>query len=130
MYRFTLAALILPLAACATMPPAAPVCPATDNWQVWIDAMPGPGAQLRLIVDGEVQIPPGFKASLRPGPLDRMQPPGQRFLLELTPGKGPSGAQRVRAEAKPAQTVYREVIVTCGGNAIARIDGSSIETAD
>lgn len=133
MRRFALLTALIPLTACATAPApgdTAPVCPPTDNWQVWIDAMPGRDAQLGLIVDGEVDVPPGMVARLRPGPLDRAMPPGQRFVLELRPGKGPAGKQRVRGEAKPALAQYREVIIGCGGETLARIEGSTIETAD
>lgn len=132
MRRPMLAFAALPLAACAAapaMPPAA-VAPPNDNWQVWIDAMPGPRAQLRLIVDGEVAVPAGMVARLRAGPLDKSMPPGQRFVLELRPGKGPAGPQRVRGEVHPAQPQYREVIVSYGDQTLARIDGSTIETAD
>lgn len=89
--------------------------------------MPGPGSQPRLIVDGEVDVPAGMVASLREGPLDRMMPPGQRFALELTPGKGPAGLQRVRIEVKPALAQYREIVIGCGGETIARI--TDIKTA-
>jgi hypothetical protein len=124
-------AALLPLAACATAPgdDAPSGCPPGRDWRAWIDAMPGPGAQPRLIVSGQVDIPAGMTATLRPGPLDRMMPPGQRFTLELAPGGGPSGPQQVRGEVKPALPQYREVIVTCGGEAIGRVDGSAIETA-
>jgi hypothetical protein len=124
---------LLLLSACATKPPESPptaICPPSRGWQVWIDAMPGPRAQLGLIATGDVDIPAGMVARLRPGPTDRMMPPGQRFVLEVKPGRGPSGPQQVRGVAKPALGQYREVIITCGGNLLARKDGADIETAD
>lgn len=108
-------------------PPQAATCPETRGWQVWIDAMPGPGAQLRLIVTGEVDVPAGMVATLQAGPLDRMMPPGQRIALVLKPGTGPSGWQEIRTEIKPAQSAYREVLIGCDGKEIRRID--QIETA-
>ena len=127
-------ALALPLAACATTPPTdepaeTSACPPSSGWRAWIDAMPGPGKSPTLLISGEVDIPAGMVAELRPGPLDRMMPPGQRFVLELRKGEGPSGRQAVTGRVMPSQNVYREVIVGCGGNEIARIDGSAIETA-
>lgn len=108
-------------------PPEAATCPETRGWQAWIDALPGPGAQLGLIVIGEVDVPPGMVAKLQAGPLDRMMPPGQRIALVLTPGKGPSGWQEIRTEIKPAQSAYREVLIGCGGKELRRIE--QIETA-
>lgn len=131
MFRKSLIAALasLPLAACATTPGDEPVamCPPSRDWQAWINAMPGPGARPTLIVTGEVDVPRGMVASLRTGPTDRMMPPGQRFTLELRPGSGPSGPQQVRGEIAPALPAYREVIVGCEGEAIARI--SPVETA-
>lgn len=132
MRRLSPALALLALAACATTeaaPPPAPACPPTRDWSAWIDAMPGPGSQLRLIVTGEADVPAGLRATLKPGPMDRMMPPGQRIVLALEPGKGPSGWQQVRAEIKSNAALYREVIVTCGGEQVWRIEGSTIETA-
>lgn len=124
--------LALPLAACATPSPSAQsaVCPPSDGWHAWIDAIPGKGENLTLLVSGEVDIPAGMVARLRPGPLDRMTPPGQRFVLELAKGRGPTGRQLVTGRNTPSQTLYREIIIGCGGETIARIEGSEIETAD
>lgn len=123
--------LALPLAACATTPSVdEPLCPPSGGWHAWIDAMPGPGSNLTLLVSGEVDVPTGMVARLRPGPLDRMMPPGQRFVLELGRGKGAGGRQVVTGRVTPSQNIYREIIVSCGGNEIARISGGDIETAD
>lgn len=123
---------MLPLAACA--PPPAPIkeepvpaCPQTRNWVAWVDAMPGPGNGPTLIVEGEIALPPGRRATLQAGPTDRMMPPGQRFALVVEPGAGPGGWQKVRGEIAPAQTQYRAVIVGCEGRTIAEI--GSVTTA-
>jgi hypothetical protein len=121
----------LPLAACATtseVPPAAAICPPSDNWQVWYD-IPRRGHDLALFVDGEVDVPRGMVARIRPGPLDKSLPPAQRIVLELRPGKGPAGKQRVRGFVRAALE-YREVIITCGDEVLDRIAGDTIETAD
>lgn len=129
-----LIAALLPLAGCTPAdpaptppPPTEAVCPPSRGWQAWIDAMPGPGAELRLIVVGEVDVPAGMVATLRAGPTDRMMPPGQRIALDVKPGKGPTGTQQLRTEIKPALSAYREVLVGCGGETLARI--TEIETA-
>lgn len=130
-FALALSPLVL-LSACATKPPEGPptaICPQTRNWTAWINAMPGPGAVPTLIVTGEAEIPAGMAATLSPGPLDRMMPPGQRFTLVLAPGSGPAGWQQVRAEVKPAQSAYRVVLIGCAGKEIGRVEGSDIETA-
>jgi hypothetical protein len=127
-------ALTLPLAAalsaCATAPAdqAAAVCPPSRDWNAAIDL--GTRGDLKLVLHGEVDVPAGMVAVLRPGPTDRMMPPGQRFVLELRRGKGESGRQVISGEVQPASNQYREIIVSCGGAQIARIEGSQIETAD
>ena len=119
--------LLVPLAACTATPPPKeeqPVtaCPQTRNWVAWVDAMPGPGKETRLIVEGEVDLPTGRAAALVPGPTDRMSPPGQRFALELSPGAGAGGWQKVRGELKPSLIAYHAVIVGCAGETLARIE--------
>jgi hypothetical protein len=122
---------MVPLAGCATTPDAPPaaVCPPSDNWQVWYD-IPRHERDLALFVDGEVDAPAGMVARIRPGPLDKSLPPTQRIVLELRPGKGPAGKQRVRGFVRRAQVQYRQVIITCGDREITRIAGDTIETAD
>ncbi len=130
--------LAAPLAACATYGTGhdedeamtdepAQACPQTRNWTAWVNAMPGPGAVPTLIVTGEADVPEGMTVSLREGPLDRMMPPAQRFVLTMTAGEGASGWQPVRASIAPAQTAYRAVIIGCDGQEIARID--QVQTA-
>jgi hypothetical protein len=128
-------ALAIPLAACATTPAEdpAPVCPPTRDWNAAIDL--GSHGRLKLALHGEVDVPAGMVAVLRPGPTDRMMPPGQRFTLELRPGKGEAGKgeagrQVITGEVQPALGQYREIIVGCAGQEIVRIEGSRIETAD
>lgn len=121
------ASLVLPLAACATVPPkeeetAVSLCPPTRNWVAWVNAMPGPDAVPALIVEGEVQLPVGKQAALVAGATDRMSPPGQRFTLALTPGNNAGGWQKVRGELRPSLTTYNSVIIGCEGEAIARIE--------
>lgn len=126
---FAVLALAAPLTACATyiddrrasdQPGAA--CPESQEWQAWINAMPGPDARPTLIVTGKAHVPPGMEMVLEPGPLDRMMPPTQRFALSMQEGSGPSGWQGVRTEVRPAMPEYRAVIISCEEEEIARID--------
>lgn len=90
--------------------------------------MPGPDAVPTLIVTGEANIPEGMDWTFKPGPLDRMMPPAQRFTLAITEGEGSApGWQTVRAEVKPAQREYRAIMIGCEGREIARIE--EVETA-
>ena len=82
----------LALSACATVPDdGSPSCPTVSrDWQAWINAMPGPNAQCTLHITGSVDMPtPGYTVELVGGPADRMQPPGLRFRMEVTPPDGP-----------------------------------------
>ena len=66
-------------------------CPVIESrdWAAWIDAQPGPGAERRLIVTGEVDLPtPGYGVEWRVGPADRRLPPAQYLDLVLTPPSG------------------------------------------
>ena len=129
---------------CAPMPPSGsanlpepgrPVsdCPVLGSrgWSAWINAMPGPGAVRTLHITGEVDLPtPGYTVELIPGPADRMMPPGQRFSLVARPPGGmaaqivtPTPARYHGAAVYPA---YREILVGCGGEVLARI--GSVET--
>ena len=100
---------------------ARPVCPATRGWAAWVNVMPGPGATPTLIVTGEAWVPAGATVALAAGAADRMMPPGQRFRLEVERGSGTARWQPVRGEIKSALAQYREVIVGCGEETVARI---------
>ena len=127
--RSTLAGLLLAgwASAASSVPP---VCPPSRDWHAWIDLMPGSGRGLALFVSGEVDVPAGMVAKVRRGPLDRAMSPTQRVTLALQRGKGEVGRQIVTASLRTKGAFYREVIVTCGGQQVARIAGDSIETAD
>ncbi|NTZ43329.1 hypothetical protein G7A66_09575 [Altererythrobacter sp. SALINAS58] len=119
--------------------PATPAnhCPDTAGWQAYIDAMPrvidgsAPAqSNRRLIVTGEADLPDGASARLLMGPTDRMQPPGQRFTLDIVDGgnaprldSGPrKGWAMVRAVKEDALPAYSSVIISCGDEVIATID--------
>jgi hypothetical protein len=134
-----LAASCLALTACASPPPAEggpapepgrPVaqCPVIESrgWTAWIDAMPGPDAVRTLHISGEVDLPtPGYTVELVPGPADRMMPPGQRFSLVARASPGMAAQvvtpTPVKYAGKAAYPAYREIIIGCGGEVLARI---------
>ena len=129
------AAATLSLSACAPYPdepgdaPPAAGCPAykARDFKAWIDTMPGPGARPTLHITGEVDMPtPGYSVKLVAGPADRMQPPGWRFQLDA---KKPNGMVTqvitptpVRFDGPTPYPQIREIIITCGGEALARIE--------
>ncbi len=109
-------------------PNAADICAVIDsrNWQAWVDAMPGPNATPTLHVTGEVDLPtPGYQITWRLGALDRMQPPGQRLIMETTPADGMVAqvitTVGVSYAGESAITDYREAIVVCGDEVLATI---------
>ena len=108
--------------ACVTRP-GPPDCPASDNWRAAIAPAPDAANGSVLTVVGEVAVPPGHTARLRPGPTDRMMPPGQRFELLVFNDPGQRGGwQEVRGTLAPALPAYGRVIIGCGGETVATID--------
>ena len=98
-------------------------CPKLDiEWHAEVGAQDG---QRMLNVTGNGMVNSGgWKFSLRPGLLDRMNPPVQRFTLTIQQPSGPSTQPMVpfRVEAEtPAQPRYEAVAIDCGGAEYARI---------
>ena len=103
-------------------------CPVVESrdWSAWIDAEPGPGAEPRLIVTGEIDLPsPGYRSQWSIGIADRRLPPAQHLNLALTPPQGIVAqvitTEKLRFEAKAAYPEYRAIIVRCGDTALATI---------
>ena len=111
------------------------VCPvvASRNWHAWID--PVAGNEPRLNISGEVDLPtPGYQVEVKPGILDRRQPPAQRFSLSLTPPDGI--VTQVITPTKVSYTMpkslweYRSIMIYCGEKLLADIpDVTPQETA-
>ena len=124
----------LALAACAPYEEVEPDMPVNDcaayesrDWQAWINAMPGPGADRpTLYITGEVDMPtPGWSVELVEGPADRAQPPGLRFRLETERPDGIVTQVITPTEVRYAgQTPYheiREIIISCGDEMLVTI---------
>ena len=110
-------------------------CPVigSRNWHAWIDRVAE--NESRLNISGEVDLPtPGYQVEVKPGILDRRQPPAQRFSLSFT---SPDGiVAQVITPTKVSYTMptsileYRSVIIYCGDKLLAEIpDVTPQETA-
>ncbi len=113
----------------AMAPDDSEACPviASRNWEAWVNAMPGPDSQMKLIVIGEIDLPtPGFEISWREGMADRSATPVQRLLLTATPPGGivtpATATESVRYEGPALTRTYGGVIIMCGGSPLAQID--------
>lgn len=136
MIRTLFAAGALVLSACQSIPqePAPPplpehACAALDSrdWAAWVNRMPGPGAQARLIVTGEIDLPtPGYTITLREGPADRSAIPMQHLILDLSPPAGMVAqvvtTETVRFEGRAIAAQYRGVLIRCAGQTLATIN--------
>lgn len=103
-------------------------CPVIDSrdWSAWLDTMPSLEPGPRLNIYGEVDLPtPGYTVEWQEGPADRANPPGQRMKLILTPPGGIVAQvvtpTPVKYQAKATYPAYREIIILCGGEALATI---------
>lgn len=134
--RLTACAATFALAGCTAVPPASPHpdgCPivASSGWAAWVDAMPGPGAQPRLIVTGEVTVPTGgYSFAWRDLRIAESYPVQVFAELEALPPDRPAAQALDRHELRgewPATPPIGSVTVTCNGRTLARI--APVETA-
>ena len=134
MMKALLAASILLLASCQTAPSAAPrSCPAVSasDWQAWINAMPGPNAQPKLIATGKVVTPTGGYTYRWGEPRVMESYPVQVSVeLVLAPPNGPATqaleTHEVRGEW-PMSPPVGSFTVTCADKILGRV--SPVETA-
>ena len=101
------------------------------DWQAWVNAMPGPNAQPKLIVTGKYTSPSGGY-TYRWGSLRVMESYPVQMSLQLIPIP-PSGyasdalvEHEVRGEW-PAAPPIGSVTITCGDTVLGRV--SPVETA-
>ena len=122
------------LASCAAVPPppASTSCPlASSDWRAWVNAMPGPDAQPRLIAVGKVTVPTGgWRFSWSEPQVLRSFPPQVVVELQaIPPAEAATQAvmtQEVRGEW-PMQPPIGAFTVRCGGQVLARVE--PVETA-
>ena len=127
-------ALALTAAACQALPPPATgACPilSSSDWNAWVNAMPGPNMQPRLITTGRVTVPTGGY-SFRWGDPRVMESYPVQVSVELIPVRpaGPATQALVTHDVRgewPMQPPVGSFSVTCGGRVLARV--SPVETA-
>ena len=129
-----LSAAALAAASCQTVPGPVPrACPVVNSsdWQAWVNAMPGPNAQPKLIVTGKVTVPTGGY-TYRWGAPRIMESYPVQVSVELIPVR-PSGpatqaldTREVRGEW-PMSPPVGSLTITCGDRTLGRV--SPVETA-
>ena len=136
MKQLLIAGPALVIASCQTAPTPATVsqsCLATESrdWQAWVNAMPGPNAQPRLIVTGKFTAPSGGY-SYRWGAPKVMESYPVQVAVQLIPIP-PSGyasdalvEHDVRGEW-PMSPPVGSLTITCGDTVLGRV--SPVETA-
>lgn len=120
------AAAILLSALGAASSAAAERCPMLESaeWSAWIEL--GEDGASNLVIAGRATLPtPGWRAELRPGPMDRALPPGWILALDWI---RPEGAviQVLSEEAVILRTPTREprlrvVRLRCGDDLVAEL---------
>ena len=109
-------------------PPAPAACPITSSrdWTAWLNAMPGPGAQPKLIVAGKVVTATGgYQIAFDPRLQVTKRYPAQAFAtLNVIPPSGPTNptvvTQNVRWEW-PLNLQIGSVEIRCGNETLANI---------
>lgn len=105
-------------------------CPKTQpqDWQAWVNRMPGPDGP-KLHITGSVTFSdPGLSASLILGPLDRRRPPVQRILMKTNKSVEDTADKRLVSANFPAFAAsYKSIIIVCGDQNLVTI--SDIEVA-
>lgn len=103
-------------------------CPIVDSseWAAWIDAMPGPGKQARLMVSGKVRVPTGgYRAHFADMRVAESYPV-QIFLdLAVTPPSGPATQAITTIDVRgewPVAPPVGSITIRCGRQVIGRID--------
>lgn len=126
-------ALALTAAACQALPQPAPVCPilSSSDWNAWVNAMPGPNMQPKLIATGKVTVPTGGY-SFRWGEPRVMESYPVQVSVELIPipPAGPATQALVTHDVRgewPMQPPVGSFSVTCGGRVLGNV--SPVETA-
>jgi hypothetical protein len=134
MTKLLLAAASLALAGCQTTTgpmPRSCLAVSSSDWQAWVNAMPGPNAQPRLIATGKVTVPTGGY-SFRWGSPRVMESYPVQVSVELipVPPAGPATqaleTHDVRGEW-PMSPPVGAFSVTCGDRVLGRV--SPVETA-
>jgi hypothetical protein len=98
-------------------------CPGENaHWSAFIQPVHG---KRKLAVVGVITMGSGgYRFELIEGPLDKMLPPTQHFMLKVTPPSGPVIQPVIPQQVDKvidAQPSYAAVVIDCDDKAIARI---------
>jgi len=79
-----------------------------------------------LHIEGMVDMPtPGYSVKLMKGPVDRMQPPGLRFRMDVTPPDGMTTQvitpTKVRYSEPTPYSQIREIMISCADRPVVVI---------
>ncbi|HET7707957.1 MAG TPA: hypothetical protein VFK50_00315 [Sphingomicrobium sp.] len=129
-----MASLTFAAGACQAMPAPVPMsCPVVRSidWQAWVNAMPGPNMQPRLIAIGKVTVPTGGY-SFRWGEPRVMESYPVQVSVELhpVPPAGPATQALTTHEVRgewPMRPPVGALTVTCGGRILGHV--SPVESA-
>ena len=124
----------LAASSCQTAPLPGPMaCPvvSSSQWNAWVNAMPGPNAQPRLIATGKVTVPTGGYTFRWGGPRVMESYPVQVSveLIPVPPG-GPATQALTTHDVRgewPMSPPVGSLTVTCGDKVLGRV--SPVETA-
>jgi len=106
----------------------APDCRIVDSseWAAWVDAMPGPTKQARLMVSGKLRVPTGGYRTHFADIRIAESYPVQIFLdLVVTPPAGPATQAMTTVDVRgewPVPPPVGSVAIRCGRQVIGRID--------
>ena len=134
MKTLAIPAAALALVACQTTPgPMSRSCLAvgSSDWQAWVNAMPGPNAQPKLIATGKVTMPTaGYSYRWGAPRIMESYPVQVSVQLIPVPPDGPAtqalDTQEVRGEW-PMSPPVGSLAITCGDMTLGRV--SPVETA-
>jgi hypothetical protein len=124
------------LASCTTAPPppaSAMECGiiGSSDWAAWVNAMPGPNAQPKLIVTGKVTVPTGgYRFAWRDMRVMESYPVQVAVELDAIPPAGPATQAIVTHDVRGEWAMSPPVgslTVRCGDMVLVRI--SPVETA-
>lgn len=109
-------------------PPSPAACPITSSrdWTAWLNAMPGPGAQPKLIVTGKVVTATGgYQIAFDPRLQVTKRYPAQAFAtLNVIPPSGPTTPAMVTQNVRwewPLNLQIGSVEIRCGSETLVNI---------
>ena len=103
-------------------------CPVVDSseWTAWVDAMPGPNAQPRLMISGKLRVPTGgYRATFANMRVAESYPVQIFVDLVVPPPSGPATQAITTIDVRgewPIAPPVGSITIRCGRQVIGRID--------